>query len=92
MIKGPPPEALLDAPAPHLQPHLPPLSQAVVVEEAVQDDLDQIFKYWIEGDDPEVAFNAVVVINAATQYSRPSSRPGSAAASPAPIVGLCISS
>ena len=90
-IEGPPPEALLDAPAPHPQPHPPPLPQAVVVEEAVQDDFDQTYEYWIEGDDPEVASNAIVVVDAATQYSSPLSRPGLAAASPAPIVGLRIS-
>ena len=87
-IEGPPPEALIDAPAPHPQLQPPPLPQAVVVEEATQDDLNQTYKYWIEGDGPEVASNAVVVIDAATQYSRPSSRPGSAAASPAPSSGF----
>ena len=61
------------------------------MEEAAPEDLDQTYEYWIEGDDPEVASNAIVVVDAATQWSCPSSRPGSAAASPAPVVGLRIS-
>ena len=55
------------------------------------EDLDNTVEYWIEEDDPEIASNAVICIDACTQYSRPSSRPGSAAASPRPIIGLCIS-
>ena len=48
-------------------------------------------QYVLKVDDPEIASNAVVVVDATTQWSRPSSRPGSAAASPRPIIGLCIS-
>ena len=86
-VKGPPPEALL---AP-LLPHPHPLPQAVVVEEAPAEDSDQTFEYVLEADDPEIASNAVVVVDATTQWSRPSSRPGSAAASPRPVIGLSIS-
>ena len=39
-IDGPPPEAFLEVPAQHLQPHPPQLPQAVVVEEAAPEDLD----------------------------------------------------
>ena len=90
-IDGPLPEALIEAPVPHLQPQPPPLPQAVVVEQAAQEDLDSTVEYWIEEADPEVASNAIIHIDAATQYSRPSSRPGSAAASPTPIISLRIS-
>ena len=63
----------------------------MVVEEAAPEDLDRTYEYYIEGDDPEVASNATVVVDAATQWSRLSSRPGSTAASPAPVIGLRIS-
>ena len=86
-IDGPLPEALIEAPV----PQLPPLPQAVVVDQAAQEDLDSTVEYWIEEANPEVASNAIIHIDAATQYSRPSSRPGSAAASPTPIIGLRFS-
>ena len=89
-VEGPPPKALL---APLQPPQLHPLQlpQAVVVEEAPAEDPDATFEYVLEADDPEIASNAVVVVDATTQWSRPSSRPGSAAASPRPIIGLRIS-
>ena len=90
-IDSPPPEAFLEVPVQHPQPHPPQLPQAVVVEEAAPEDHDQTFEYWIEGDDPEVASNAIVVVDAATQWRRPSSHPGSAATCPAPVVGIRIS-
>ena len=83
-IEGPPPEALL-------QPLPQQLPQQVVVEEAADVDLDRTYEYVLEADDPEVASNAVVVVDATTQWSRPSSCPGSAAASPRPVIGLRIS-
>ena len=94
-INGPPPEDLRNAqaPAPVLHP-LPPLPpQPVYVEAAAPDGFedDDTLKYWVEEADPVIASNAVVRVDAATQYSRPSSRPGSAAASPRPIIGLHIS-
>ena len=89
-VEGPPPDALLE-PLPHLHPHPQQLPQQVVVEEAAEEDLDRTFEYVLEASDPEVASNAVVVVDATTQWSRPSSRPGSAAASPRPIIGLHIS-
>ena len=89
-VDGPPPEALL-APLQPPQPHPQQPPQAVVVEEAPAEDLDQSFEYVLEADDPEVASNAVVVVDVTTQWSRPSSRPGSAAASPRPVIGLRIS-
>ena len=68
-------------------PHPP---QAVAMEEAAN-DADSTFEYWIEGDDiPELAANTVIVVDTATQYLRPSSRPGSAAMSPTPLVGIRI--
>ena len=90
-VEGPPPEALL-APLQPPHPHQPP--QAVVVEEAPAEDPDRTYEYVIE-EDPEIASNAVVLVDACTQWSRPpsrpSSRPGSAAASPRPFIGLRIS-
>ena len=90
-IEGPPPEALLE-PLQHPQPLPPQLPQQVVVEEAVQEDFDRTYEYVLEGDDLEVASNAIVVVDVATQWSRPLLRPGSAAASHAPIISLRISS
>ena len=90
-FEGPPPGALL-APLqpPPVHPH--PLPQAVVIEEApVDEDPDSTYEYVLEALDPEIASNAVVVVDAATQYSRPASRLGSAAASPRPFIGLRIS-
>ena len=85
-ISAPLPEAFAPAPPPQSQP------QAVVVEEAAQDNLDNTNEYWIEGDDvPEVAANTIVFVDALTQWSRPPSRPTSAAAPPNPVVGICIS-
>ena len=43
------------------------LPQAVVVEEAAQEDLNEKVEYWVEKDNPEVASNAIVVVDAATQ-------------------------
>ena len=83
-VSSPPPEAFVAMPQP--QP------QAIAIEEAAGKDLDSTYKYWTEGDDaPEVASNAIVVVDIATQWSRPFSRLGSAAASPAPLVGVRIS-
>ena len=63
----------------------------MLVEEATPEDLDRTFQYVLEEGDPEIASNAIVLVDATTQYSRPSSRPGSAAASPAPpVIGLRI--
>ena len=71
-----------------LVPHPP---QAVAIEEAAVNNNDSTLEYWIEADEfPEVAANTVVVVNAQTQYSRPSSRLGSAAASPNPLIGIWI--
>ena len=61
-IKGPPPEALLE---PLTLPHQPP--QQVVVEEAAPEDLDQTYEYVLEADDPEIASNAIVLVDATTQ-------------------------
>ena len=90
-VEGPPPASLL---APLQPPHPIQIPQAAV-EEAPSEDLDITFEYVIEEDEPEVASNAVVLCDAATQWSRPpsrpASRPGSAAASPRPFLGLRIS-
>ena len=88
-FEAPPPEAFLEPlrlPATHPQP----LPQAVLVEEA-QEDLDSTVEYFIEADDPEVASNALVLVDAETQVSRPPSRPGSARASPRPAIGFRVS-
>ena len=62
-----------------------PAPQAVDVEEAPPGSLDSSFRYWLEAEEiPEV--NAVIAVDACTQYSRP----GSAAASPCPLVGVRI--
>ena len=66
-IDGPPPEAFYEFQ--HPQPHPAQLPQAVVVDEAAPEDHDHTYKYWLKGDDPEVASNAIVLIDAATQYS-----------------------
>ena len=87
-VEGPPPGALL---APLQPPHPIQLPQAVVVEEAPAEDPDATYEYVIEADEAEVASNAVVLCDAATQWSRPASCPGSAAASPRPFIGLRIS-
>ena len=89
-FEGPPPEALL-APLQPPQSHPQPLPQAVVVEEAPIEDLDSTVEYVLEAEDPEIASNAVILVDAQTQYSRPPSRPGSAHASPRPIIGVRIS-
>ena len=61
----------------------------MLVEEATPEDLDRTFQYVLEEGDPEIASNAIVLVDATTQYSRPSSCPGSAAASLAPpVIGL----
>ena len=89
-FEGPSPETLL-APLQIPQSHPPPPPQAVVIQEApVEPDLDKTVEFFIE-EDPVVASNAVVLVDAQTQWSRPPSRPGSAAASPRPVVGIRIS-
>ena len=65
-VKGPPPGSLL---APLQPPHPIQIPQAAVVEEAPSEDLDITFEYVIEEDEPEVASNAVVLCDAATQWS-----------------------
>ena len=90
-IDGPCPEEFIEAPPAPPQPLPPSLPQPVAVDQATREDLDDTIEFWIEEDDPEIASNAIVTIDACTQYSRPSSRPGSAAASPRPIIGLRIS-
>ena len=88
-IDGPTPESLLE-PLTQPQPH-PQQLQQVLVDEA-EDDLERTYEYILEGDDPEIASNAIVLVDACTQWSRPSSRSESAAASPAPpVIGLRIS-
>ena len=89
-IKGPPPEALLEQLA-RPQPLSQQLPQQVVVEEAAPEDLDLTYKYVLGADDPEVASNAIVLVDATTQWSRPLPRPGSAAASAPPVIRLRIS-
>merc|ERR1711978_664138 len=88
---APPLEATLEPlQIPQAQP--PPPPQVVIVESAPEEDLDTTVEYYLEAEDPEVASNAVILVDAATQVSRPPSRPGSARASPRPpIVGLRIS-
>ena len=88
-FEAPPPEAFL-APLQIPPAHPQPLPQAVLVEEAA-DDLDSTVEYYIEADDPEVASNAVVLVDAETQVSRPPSRPGSARSSPRPVIGFRVS-
>ena len=88
-FEAPPPETLLatlQLPPAHPQP----LPQAVLVEEAA-DDLDSTVEYFLEADDPEIASNAVVLVDAETQVSRPPSRPGSARSSPRPVLGFRVS-
>ena len=88
-FEAPPLEQVL-APLQLPQAHPQPLPQAILVEEAAE-DLDSTFEYFIEAEDPEVASNAVVLVDATTQVSRPPSRPGSARASPRPVIGVRIS-
>ena len=45
----------------------------MLVEEATPEDLDRTFQYVLEEGDPEIASNAIVLVDATTQYSRPSS-------------------
>ena len=88
-FEAPPPEQLLatlQLPPAHPQP----LPQAVLVEEAA-DDLDSTVEFFLEADDPEVASNAVVLVDAETQVSRPPSRLGSARSSPRPVLGFRVS-
>ena len=89
-FEAPPLEATLE-PLQIPQAHPQPPPQVVVVEEAPAEDLDTTVEYYLEADDPEVASNAVILVDAQTQVSRPPSRPGSARASPHPIIGLRIS-
>ena len=88
-FEAPPPEAFLE-PLQIPSTHPQPLPQAVLVEEA-QEDLDSTVEYFLEADDLEVASNAVVLVDAETQVSRPPSRPGSARASPRPAIGFRVS-
>ena len=89
LFKAPTPEELLE-PLLLPQAHPQPPPQAVLVEEAA-DDLDDTVEFFIEAEDPEVASNAIVLVDAATQVSRPPSRPGSARASPRPFIGVRVS-
>ena len=89
-FEAPPLEATLE-PLQIPQAHPQPPPQVVVVEEAPTEDLDTTVEYYLEADDPEVASNAVILVDAQTQVSRPPSRPGSARASPHPVIGLRIS-
>ena len=89
-FKAPPPEAFL-APLQLPPAHPQPLPQAVFVEEAPSEDLNETVECFLEAEDPEVASNAVVLVDAQTQVSRPPSRPGSARASPRPVIGVRIS-
>ena len=88
-FEAPPPEAFLE-PLQLPPTHPQPLPQAVLVEEA-NEDLDSTVEYFLEADDPEVASNAVVLVDAETQVSRPPSRPGSARTSPRPAIGFRVS-
>ena len=63
-FEGPSPDALL-APLQPPQPH-PQLPQAVIVKEAPVADPDATYEYVLESDDPEIASNAVVVVDATT--------------------------
>ena len=89
-FEAPPPEAFL-APLQLPQAHPQPLPQAVIVEEAPAEELDDTVEYFLEAEDPEVASNAIVLVDAQTQVSRPPSRLGSARASPRPVIGVRIS-
>ena len=63
--------------------------EAVAIKEAAVDGNDSTLEYWIEADEfLKDATNAVIVVNATMQYSCPSSRPGLAAASPNPLIGI----
>ena len=77
----------LSAPSVEVAQHPP---QAV--EEAAVDNNNSTLEYFIKADEfPEVAANHVVLVDAATQWSRPSSQPASAAASPNPLLGIRVS-
>ena len=65
-IEGPAPEALLE-PLTHPQPLPQQLPQQVLVDEADPEDLDRTYEYVLEGDDPEIASNAIVLVDATTQ-------------------------
>ena len=75
-IDGPPLEAFVEAPPVPPQPLPPLLPQPVVVDQAPREDLDNTVEFWIEEDDPVIASNAIISVDACTQYSRPLSRPG----------------
>ena len=89
-FEAPPISAFLD-PLQIPQAHPQPPPQAVVVEEAPAEDLDETVEYFLEADDPEVASNAIILVDAQTQVSRPPSARASPRASPHPIIGLRIS-
>ena len=89
-FEAPPPEAFL-APLQLPQAHPQPLPQAVIIKEAPAEDLDDTVEFFLEAEDPEVASNAIVLVDAQTQVSRPPSRTGSARASPRPVIGVRIS-
>ena len=97
----PPPErqyalALVSTPEPPVAQVAPvvqvqlPAPQPAIVEEAPPGSLDSVFEYWIEAEDVPEVNSIVCIVYACTQVSRPSSRPGSAAASPCPLVGVRI--
>ena len=89
-FEAPPVSAFLD-PLQIPQAHPDPPPQAVVVEQAPAEDLDETVEYFLEADDPEVASNAIILVDAQTQVSRPPSAHASPRASPRPIIGLRIS-
>ena len=63
------------------------MPQDVVVRAAAVDDADLTLEYCIDADKfPEVAANAVILVDAVTQYLRPSL----AVASPNPLIGVRI--
>ena len=71
----------------HLHPHQP---QAVAVKEAAVKEFDSTLEYFIKAEDfPKMTGSNIVLVDAQT-ILQPSSRPGSAAASPNPLVGIRI--
>ena len=80
-----PPRYIVEAP--QILPQLPPAPQPIIVAAAPEDTLDDTFEYFVDKRDaPEVASNAVVLVDAVVQTSRPPS----AAASPNPFRGVQI--
>ena len=62
-FEAPPVSAFLD-PLQIPQAHPDPPPQAVVVEQAPAEDLDETVEYFLEADDPEVASNAIILVDA----------------------------